>query len=105
MKIFFLLIILGFSQVLGQKWRPLTESKTKIEDWPSQAKLNCDDSNTVCTADMWVKWAMQQGQKFYKNITKANKNPRTKPSFELEEIRFTKSELVLRLYKRIQILA
>ena len=30
MKISFLLIILGLSQVLGQNWGPLTESKTEI---------------------------------------------------------------------------
>ena len=32
MKIFFLLIILGFSQVLGQNYGSLTESKPKRED-------------------------------------------------------------------------
>ena len=30
MKISFLLIILGLSQVLGQNWEPLTESETEI---------------------------------------------------------------------------
>ena len=30
MKISYLLIILGLSQVLGQNWGPLTESKTEI---------------------------------------------------------------------------
>ena len=48
MKISFLLIILGLSQVLGKNWGPLTESKTKLKIRSLKRPL---ETSSVATAE------------------------------------------------------
>ena len=74
MKVSILLIILGFSQVLGRNYGSLTESKSEREDQiegKSSEDNNIDYGNTACRI---FKRAVQNWNNFYLKTNILNRN-------------------------------